>query len=424
MVSIDYKILPNRSIIAIDVKSFFASVEAVKLGLHPLYAYLIVLSGQDRPGGIVLASSPLVKAEFGIKTGSRNFEIPKNSKLQIVEPRMALYLKVNGLIIDILKRYVADEDLLIYSIDEMILDVTSCEAIFGDVEIIAKRIQKEIWDELKLVTTIGIGPNPLMAKLCMDIEAKKSEACFARWTYKDVPTKLQKISPMTDFWGIGHRTKKRLYNLGITSIESLAKTDVRLLKKYLGVMGEELFYHAHGVDYSILSERYTPKTRSYGTSQILAKDYLNQSEIEIVIREMADTVAIRLRKQNKRASLLKLTIGFSKHSGKQGFNHQMPIKLTNSTKVIADSSISLFRKYYLNEPVRSIAISCGKVENKEFQQLSLFDNPTQLIANEKLDFTIDKIRERYGFTSLFHASSLLEGGTAIKRSSYVGGHQG
>lgn len=423
MVPIDYASLPTRSIIAIDVKSFFASVEAVKRGIHPLHAYIIVLSGKDRVGGVVLASSPRVKAEFGIKTGSRKFEIPNDPRLIIVEPRMSLYLKVNAMIINILKKYVADEDLLVYSIDEMLLDVTSSHKLFGDVETIAKKIQREIWQTLKLVITVGIGPNPLLAKVCMDIEAKKTPACFARWTYDDVQTKLQKIHPMTKMWGIGERTKLRLNHMGITTIEQLANADPKRLKNKLGVIGEELFYHANGVDYTVLSGRYTPKSTSYGNSQILLRDYTNQREIEIIIREMADQVAARLRKHLVKAGMLKLGIGFSKSSAERGFNRQTTMSHTNSTKPITAVAISLFRKYYGGEPVRSIAVSCGKIKANGPLQLNLFEDPLQAIRNENLDYIVDKVRDRYGFTSLVYASSMLPCGTAIKRSSYVGGHQ-
>ena len=423
MVSIDYEKLPNRGIIAIDVKSFFASVEAVKRGLNPLAAYVIVLSGRDRAGGLVLAASPKVKEEFGIKTGSRRFEIPNDPKILIVEPRMSLYLKVNGMIIDIIKKYVSDEDMLIYSIDEIFLDVTSCQCLFGDVEAIAKSIQIEIWSKLKLCTTIGIGPNPLMAKICMDIEAKKSKKCFACWTYADVPTKLQKIAKLSDFWGIGKPTERKLNKVGIYTIEDLANADVRWLKRTLGVIGEQLYYHAHGVDYSILSEAYRPKSTSYGHSQILPRDYIKQHEIEIIIREMSDQVASRLRQHHVEAGVLHLTVGFSRSSTEKGFSHQIKMNDSNSTKKIAEVSLDLFRKYYQGQPVRSVTISCGKIKPKGSQQLSLFEDPQKNIDNQRLESTIDKIRDRYGFKSLVYGSSMLEGGTAIQRSHYIGGHQ-
>ena len=129
MIVMDYSYQPRRDILCIDVKSFFASVESVKRRIHPLESYIVVMSNPDLEGGLVLAASPRVKQEYGIRTGSRRFEIPKNSKIQIVEPRMALYIKVNRLIHTIFNEFVAEEDIHIYSIDESFLDVSKSHAL-------------------------------------------------------------------------------------------------------------------------------------------------------------------------------------------------------------------------------------------------------------------------------------------------------
>ncbi|WP_052712265.1 Y-family DNA polymerase [Domibacillus indicus] len=142
--------------------------------IHPLHAYVIVIAHKERSGSVVLAASPRVKKEFGIQTGSRNYEIPKDPRLLIVEPSMALYLKVNKMILDIFRRFVAEEDLHCYSIDEAFLDVTASKRLFGDKFTIARTIQRTVWQELRLVVTIGIGDNPLLAKLALDNEGKNA----------------------------------------------------------------------------------------------------------------------------------------------------------------------------------------------------------------------------------------------------------
>ncbi|USK62171.1 Y-family DNA polymerase [Peribacillus asahii] len=420
---IDYSQVPSGDILAVDVKSFFASVESVKRGLHPLHSYVIVLSGKDRTSGMVLASSPLVKAEFGIKTGSRAFEIPRDPKLIIVEPRMSLYLKVNGLINDIFRTFVANEDLHSYSIDESLLDIQKSKRLFGDAKSIARQIQTEIWKQLKLVVTIGIGDNPLLAKLAMDNEAKKSPKGMAEWRYHDVPNTVWKIPKITDMWGIGQKTAQSLNNIGIYSVYDLAHARLDVLKKKFGVLGEQIYYHAHGIDYSVIRERYVPMSKSYGKSQILMRDYIKQNEIEIVIREMADQVAARLRAANVECSVVHLSVGFSRDFPEKGFSHQVQVFPTSSSKQIIETCIKLFRNYYVDEPVRSIAISCGKVRERNFQQLNLFESPEKSIANEKLEKIIDNVRNRYGYASLIHASSLMRGGTAISRSNLLGGHK-
>lgn len=424
MITIDYSKEPRRDILCIDVKSFFASVEAAKRGYHPLGAYIVVMSKPNEEGGLVLAASPKVKKEYGIKTGSRRFEIPKNSKIKIVELRMELYLKVNGMINNIYREFVADADLHIYSVDESFLDVTSSHALFGSTTEIAAAIQKAIWKRLRLVVTIGIGDNPLLAKLALDNAAKKAPPFIAEWRYEDVPNTVWQIQPITEMWGIGKRTANNLYRLGIDSVYRLSQYDVKALKRIHGVIGEQLFYHAHGVDQSILSEKYIPLSHSYGKSQILDRDYTVQYEIEVVIREMADQVAARLRKHHAEAGVIHLKVGFSEEIVEKGFSHQTSIYPTSSSKVITEVCLELFGTHYQQQPVRSIAIQCGKVQAKSILQFNLFEPPEETIHRDELDLIIDRIRNKYGYASLIHASSLTRGGTAIKRSGLIRGHKG
>lgn len=424
MMKMDYSNQPKRDILCIDVKSFFASVESVKRKIHPLESYIVVMSNPDLEGGLVLASSPRVKEEYGIKTGSRRFEIPKNSKIQIVEPRMGLYIKVNMMINEIFKEFVADEDIHIYSIDESFLDVSFSHALYGTTEEIARKIQKKIFDRLRLVTAIGIGDNPLLAKLALDNEAKKNRHQIAVWHYEDVQEKLWKIHPITNMWGIGENTANNLYKLGIDSIYSLSQYNVKSLKKIYGVIGEQLFYHSHGIDQTILSDKYIPKSKGFGKSQILKRDYVNQIEVEVVIREMADDISARLRKHKSETEVVHLSIGYSRDIIDKGFSHQMKVYPTSSNTKIIETCLQIFRTYYENQPVRQISIRCGKINLKKELQLNLFEPPEKTIHNEQLETIVDKIRDKYGFTALVHASSLTKGGTAISRSGMVGGHKG
>ena len=424
MIRMDYTHEPKRDLLCIDVKSFFASVESVKRRIHPLESYIVVMSNPDLDGGLVLASSPRVKKEYGIKTGSRRFEIPKNSKIQIVEPRMKLYIKVNMMINEIFREFVSDEDIHIYSIDESFLDVTHSHALYGNTYEIAKKIQQTIWQRLNLVTAIGIGDNPLLAKLALDNEAKHKHNFIAEWRYGDVQETIWKIHPITDMWGIGERTANQLYKMSIDSVYRLSQYDVKALKRVQGIIGEQLFYHAHGIDQSILSEKYIPQSKGYGKSQILKRDYVNQYEIEVVIREMADDLSARLRRHNAEAGVIHLYIGYSKDIIDTGFSHQMKIYPTSSNTRIIETCLEIFRKYYTKQPVRQIAISCKKVEYKKSLQLNLFETPEKTIHTENLEVVVDRIREKYGFNAIVHASSLTKGGTAIQRSRMVGGHKG
>lgn len=258
----------------------------------------------------------------------------------------------------------------------------------------------------------------------MDIAAKHCEEGIAEWRYKDVPETLWKVKNMTDIVGIGQKTAIRLQNVGISSIYALAHAPEGLLKKTLGVIGTQLYYHAHGVDYSRLSETYVPLSKSYGKSQILERDYHEASEIAIVIREMAEEVAMRIRKEHAQTAVIHLSIGYSRYSIQRGFSHQMKVYPTDNSRKIVLYALHLFREHYTNEPVRSIAISAGKITFKEGTQLNLFEDAVQTLQQEQLDKAIDHIRSRYGFKAMMHASSLMEGGTALSRSDLVGGHRG
>ncbi|WP_338157165.1 Y-family DNA polymerase [Atopococcus tabaci] len=425
MIRIDYSQEPRRDVLCIDVKSFFASVEAASRGLHPLKAYIVVMSKPDIAGGLVLAASPRVKSEYGIKTGSRRFEIPKNSHIQIVEPRMGLYVKTNLRIIEVFKQFVSENDLHIYSIDESFLDVTASRTLFGSADEIAKKIQQTIWDRYRLIVSVGIGDNPLLAKLALDNEAKHCAATryTAEWRYEDVPHTVWNIHPLTNMWGIGERTARNLQRLGIHTVRQLAQYDVKKLKSSHGVIGEQLFYHAHGIDQSIISEKYTPVSTSYGKSQVLNRDYVIQEETEVVIQEMADQVAARLREHHAECGLVHVSIGYSRDVGGSGFSRQMTVYPTNSSKKIIEVCLHLFRTHYTGLPVRTVAVQCGKVQHRTSWQLDLFEEAEKTISQEKLEHVMDQVRSRYGYTSLVHASSLTRGGTAVNRSGLIGGHK-
>lgn len=426
IIMMDYANEPRRSVMCIDAKSFFASVEAAERKQHPLKSRIAVVSKPDNQGGLVLASSPLVKKEYGVKTGTRIYEIPRNANIEIVEPRMALYLKRNLEILRIFKRYVAAEDVLVYSIDESFIDVTKSHNLFGSAHEIAKKIQSDVWKELKLVLTVGIGDNPLLAKLALDHQAKHDEQnhFIGEWRYEDVPRKVWKIEPLIEFWGIGQKMEASLNRMGIRNMYDLSQYDLNQLKEKFGVIGEQLFFHAHGIDRTVLSDTYTPKSTSFSRNQILNRDYVVKHDIETVIREMTDENVARLRKHHLITGVVKLAIGYSQSIEQVGFNHQMKIEATDSSKRLKEYMLLIFHKYYKeNVPVRTINVTFGKLQSKQALQLNLFEPAEVTIENEELDAAIDFVRRKHGYTSLLHASSLLEGGMARYRAKLLGGHR-
>lgn len=420
----DYKKEPRRDILCIDIKSFFASVECVRKNIDPLQAMLVVMSKAENAGGLVLAASPMAKKVLGISNVTRKYDIPDHPQLIIEEPHMNHYIEKNLEINDIYRKYVSDDDLHIYSIDESFLDVTHSHRLYGSTRRIAKMIQRHVYLKTGLYCTVGIGDNPLLAKLALDNEAKNNTDMIAEWHYEDIPEKLWTIENLTDVWGIGNRTEKRLKRMGIRSVKDLAETEDWRLRSSLGVIGLQLKAHAWGIDRSRLSDKYIPLGKSYGNSQVLDKDYVKQVEIERVLIEMADHVAARLRKHGCQTSCVHLSIGFSYFEDSKGFSHQMKISPTCQTKKLVEIVLEIFRKHYEEQAVRNIGISYSKLVYNTDVQLDLFSDPDKNDTVGKIDFVIDNIRERYGYESLVVASSKLEGATAIKRSNLVGGHSG
>ncbi|MCD5002652.1 Y-family DNA polymerase [Enterococcus saccharolyticus] len=436
MPKIDYSQEPIRDILFIDVKSFYATVECVSRNLDPLNTLLVVMSHSDHTdNGLILASSPKAKEILHISNVTRAEHLPDHPDLLKVPPRMSFYIQENMKINKLFQQFVAEEDLLIYSIDESILDVTrSLNLFFPNKKLsrsqkrhqMARLIQQTVYRELGLVLTVGIGDNPLLAKLALDNAAKDNSPSFiAEWRYDNVSETVWKIPELTDFWGIGRKMKKRLYTLGIDTIYQLAHSDEEFLYQRLGIIGQQLYYHANGIDRTILAEK-TPliQEKSYGNSQVLPKNYTNKEEIKIVIGEMAEQVATRIRRHNCLTQCIHLYIGSAYGSKESSFSHQLKIDATDQTKELKHYCFYLFDKYYRGQAVRHIGISYSKLVYTRNRQLNLFDNPEQEIANERLDQIIDRIREKYGFTAIIHATSKLDGARSIARSHLVGGHHG
>ncbi|MGM0124739.1 DNA polymerase V [Enterococcus sp. AZ194] len=433
----DYSKEPSRDILCIDCRSFYASVECAARNLDPLKTKLVVMSypsdsPTERGSGLILASSPMAKEAYNITNVSRarDLPFPYPDDLVIASPRMKIYMQKNREINAIYKSYTDEENHHVYSVDESFLDVTNSLQLFDcqSAYELARKIQIDVYRKTGLYTSIGIGDNPLLAKLALDNEAKHIEGMKAEWRYEDIPDKLWSIQKLTDFWGIGRRTAKTLNRMGIRTIYDLAHTNYYYLKSQLGVLGAQLYAHAWGIDRSFLGKKIKPKEKSIGNSQVLHKDYTRKNEIELVIKEMADQVATRLRRMHAQTQVVSLWIGFSlgyvDPSGKKGFHKQMKVSPTASSKQLAEHLLLIFRHHYKNQDVRNISVGCSKLIFTDSIQLDLFSSPDDQVKQMTTDRAVDTIRSRYGFSSLVHANSLLDGGRAIARSNLVGGHAG
>lgn len=345
---------------------------------------------------------------------------------------MDKYIEANIDIQGILQNYASPEDIYPYSIDEGFIDLTSSINYFVDdpslsrfekLDVISARIQRDIWRKTGVYSTVGMSnANPLLAKLALDNKAKKTPTMRANWSYEDVETKVWNIPTMTDFWGLGSRTEKRLYKLGITSIKELANSNPDLLKKEFGKNGVQLWFHANGVDESNVHEPYKPKSKGLGNSQVLPRDYVKQRDIEVVLSEMAEQVAIRLRRTHKKASTVAISVGYSRHELKTPINCQMKIEPTNNTRILTNTVLGLFRSKYKFGAVRSIAVRYDSLVDESYSLISLFDDVEAVEREEKLQSAIDGIRDKFGFLAVQKGTALLDSSRNIARSKLIGGH--
>lgn len=414
---------PKRNILCIDLKSFFASCECIEMGLDPFTTPLVVANPNQGDGAITLAVTPYLK-DKGIKSRGRLFEIPKNITYKIAKPRMSLYTKKSQEVVSIYLDFVAEEDLHIYSIDECFLDVTNYLKLYNKTDYeLALEILNTIYKKTGLTATCGIGPNMLLAKVSMDIEAKHTKDNIAKWTYDDIENKLWKITPLSKMWGIGIKMEQNLNKLGIYKIEDLAKYNKNSLKDKFGIMGIELWNHANGIDLSIIKDyKKIAKSESFSHSQVLFKDY-NNDNIKIIISEMIDVLVTRLRKNKKLTTCIGLGIGYSKEEI-GGFYHTIKLDTpTDSSYEIFNYCLLIFDKYDSNLPIRKVSISFGNLVKKENKQLNLFEmNTFDNDKEEHINEVIDEIKEKYGKNSLLKATNLLEDSTAIERNKKMGGH--
>ncbi|MBN2504969.1 MAG: Y-family DNA polymerase, partial [Bacilli bacterium] len=347
----------RKNIICIDLKSFYASVECSLLGLDPYKTPLVVADHSRGGGSIVLAVTPYLK-KLGVPNRCRIYELPKNVKIIFQKPRMEKYLEYSTKIIEIYLRYISEDDMYVYSVDEVFLDLTSYLDYYKmtDVEI-AKKIMDTIYQETGVYSSCGIGPNMLIAKLALDLESKSVKDFIAKWNYENLPEKLWPITPLSKMWGIGRNLEARLNKMRLYKVGDIANTDVKRLKRAFGIIGEELYYHTHGIDMSLIQDKLKlkPVSKSYGTGQTLFRDYYKPEIFQIVL-EMIDDVCRRLRITRKQAQTIHFGIGYSKDTG-GGFARQITLgKPTSSESTVYQTCLKLFEDNYEGMPIRRVHV--------------------------------------------------------------------
>ncbi len=409
--------MKERIIMSIDLKSFFASCECINRGLDPFSTPLVVADTSRGNGAMTLAVTPYLRNK-GVNSRSRVFELPKNIKIMFVKPRMKLYETYSEKVREIFKSFISEEDIHIYSIDEVFMDVTDYLKYYKMTDIeLAKTIMKTIKDKTGLTSTCGIGPNIFLSKVAMDVEAKHNKEFIAKWTFNDIETKLWNLEPLSTVWGIGKNTEKKLNNLGIKKVKDINNyTRDFYIRRFGNVAGNDIWCKANGIDFTTikdLNER--TRDKSISMSQILYRDYSKEEAI-LIVKEMNDMLSKKLRRMNKTTKLVYLGINYSRDLCKR-FKETI---LLNESEDIPERIYEVLEYIYYknieNLPIRKVTIAYSKLSDKKCTQLSLFEN--NIIENDEYHKAIDKINERFGNTSLLRASSLLKNSTIKNREKF------
>lgn len=412
----------SRTIAVIDLKAFYAFVECVDRGLDAWTTPLVVADKERGKNTIVLSVTPYLKSK-GVPSRLRIKELPKKYDYIYAVPRMERYIEKSSEIVSILAEFVSFDDIHVYSIDEAFLDLTSYLEYYKmkPKELVGKIINT-IKERTKLQATAGIGDNFFLAKVALDIYAKTAKDGVAILTNKDIEKKLWPITPLNKVWGIGSRTEAKLNALNIYTLGDLAHSNLSFMKQNFGVMGEQLWRHANGVDEADMHEKYVPNETSLSIGQVLFKDY-NQDNIVTIIREMVDDLSSRLRKEKKHTGVVSLYISYSKEE-MGGFSRQLSLlNNTDDTDILFNAVMEIFKKFIKDKPIRRVGINFGKLCTPGYQQLNIFEDSKKQIERRQLQAVVDKIQMKYGKNILLRASALTEDSTAIERHNQIGGHR-
>ena len=506
--------MKNRTYIAIDLKSFYASVECVERGLDPLTTNLVVADASRTEKTICLAVSPPLKA-YGISGRARLFEVVQKVKEAnaarlskapgrafsglscndtelksspglsldyiVAPPRMAYYIEYSTQIYNIYLKYIAPEDIHVYSIDEVFLDATDYLNTYNlSARELATKIILDVLKTTGITATAGIGTNLYLSKIAMDIQAKHISADnngmrIAELDEMSYRRSLWSHRPLTDFWRVGKGYAKKLEEKGLFTMGDIARCSLGkptdyynddLLYKLFGINAELLIDHAWGWEPCTIADikAYKPSTNSIGSGQVLHYAY-TFDKAKLIVREMTDLLVLDLVDKRLVTDQLVLTVGYdidnltnpeikkSYHGAITTDHHGRAVpksahgsvnlgRQTSSTKLIMDAVTDLFERIVgKNLLIRRVNITANHVVDEatvqktgNFEQLHLFtdyaaaqakkgDEEAELAREKKMQQAMLEIKKKYGKNAILKGMNLEEGATTVDRNRQIGGHK-
>jgi len=416
----------NKIYLCIDLKSFYASVECVERGWDPLTARLVVADPERSEKTICLAVSPALK-QMGVPNRCRVFQIPKEIPYKMAPPRMQLYIDYAAEIYGVYLKYIAKEDIQVYSIDEAFLDVTDYLHLYQMTAVeLGRKIMQDILDTTGIPAACGVGTNLYLAKVALDIMAKHETDRIAYLDEVRYREKLWKHKPLTDFWRVGRGTVERLSNMGICTMEEIAHARESLLYKSFGIDAELLIDHAWGREPVTIADikAYRPKNTSFSSGQVLPRDYEYEEGV-LVVKEMADLLCLDLVDQGLVTSHISLVIGYSNQKCFEPAKGSTTLRsATSSNRRLLSYVEQLYRRIVRpGAYIRRITLTYTGVMTEDYQQFDLFSNPEETEKDVKAQRAVISIKQRYGRNAILKGMNLEESATTIERNGQIGGHK-
>lgn len=419
--------METRQYLCIDQRSFYATVECVSRGLDPTIADLVVADPERSQNTICLAVSIHLKSR-GVKNRCRIKDIPSNIKYITAPPRMQLYIDYAAAIYGVFLKYLAPEDIYVYSVDESFLDVTPYLKMYKmSSKDLAKMIMKDVRNTIGTICTCGIGTNLYLAKIALDIIAKHAEDSIGILDEKSYCEQLWDHKPITDFWRISTGTASKLWRYGITTMGDVAHFNEDSLYKWFGIDAELLIDHAWGREPTRISDikNYKSKSKSLSSSQVLMRNY-NFKEGELIAKEMADQLCLDMAAKNLVTNSITLYVGYSYTEGVPGVGGtaQFSREINTAAEVVPAISALYRRIVCPSYAIRRIGLSCNNVvEDQGVLQLNMFEDTSKQLRHKALQEAMIGIRAKYGKNSILKGMNFEEAATGRARNDQIGGHK-
>ena len=417
----------NRSYICIDLKSFYASVECVDRGLDPMTTNLVVADRERSEKTICLAITPAMKA-LGIPNRCRLFQIPKHVKYITAPPRMQHYIDVSAEIYSIYLKYVSKEDIHVYSIDEVFMDVTDYLTMY---QMSARGLGQTIMDDVlattKITASCGIGTNMYLAKIAMDITAKHAEDHIGFLDEETYRRTLWNHRPLTDFWRVGPGIEGRLRQYGMYTMGDVARMDENVLYRMLGVDAELLIDHAWGREPVTMADikSYKPSSNCLTSGQVLGCDY-EYEKARLVVKEMADMLCLDLVEKGLVTKSITLYVGYSNAAKLESSRGTVSLSAeTSSARIIVSEVEKLYERIVTHKwaPVHRLNLSFNNVIEEAYMQYDLFVDPAERERERSMQKAMLDIKKKFGKNAILKGMNLEEGATARERNHQIGGHK-